>query len=280
MAASLLDTHAHLTDAQFAGDLPAVLARAAANRVRGVVCVSSDADDARAALALAAAHPRVHAAVGLHPEAVAALTDAGAAAAVAELAALLDAHAPAIVAVGEIGLDHTPRVLAGVGGPDAVRARQRAAFDACLALARDRGLPVSVHSRAAGRHAVDAIVAAAAARGGDGARWAVLHAFDGRAAYAERGAAAGCVFSVPPAVARGEQMQKMVRRLPLESLLLESDAPALAAVAGERNEPAEVVRSLDMVAALKGVSTDDAAGVMDATARALFPRVFRAPEDS
>jgi TatD DNase family protein len=274
MSTPLLDTHAHLTDPQFADDLPAILSRAAARNVSAIICVSSDTDDAADALALAAHHPCVHAAVGLHPETVSNITDAAASAAVARLAALLASHRGAIVAVGEIGLDHTPRVLtsaAAIGSPDAIRARQNAVFNACLRLAREHGLPVSVHSRGAGRHAVDAVCAAAHA---PGRRWAVLHAFDGRAAHAERGAAAGCMFSVPPAVARGEQMQKLVRRLPLAALLLESDAPALAAVAGERNEPGEVVRALDMIAAQKGVPAEEAARVMDATARTVFPLVF------
>jgi TatD DNase family protein len=94
--------------------------------------------------------------------------------------------------------------------------------------------------------------------------------------YAERAVAAGsgCFFSVPPCVVRDAQMQRMVRRLPLERLLLETDSPALGAVAGGRNEPAELVRSLDMIAALKGVSVDECRRVIDESARRVFPLAF------
>jgi TatD DNase family protein len=214
---ALLDTHAHLTDPLFAGDLPAVLGRAAARDVTRIICVSSSPEDAAAAHALAARHaPVVHAAAGLHPELVARLTDAEADAAVAAVGAQLRARARAYVAVGEIGLDHSPHVVAaGVGGEAAVRARQRRAFEALLALAQEHGLPVSVHSRGtpaaapdvcaetppcarrltrplrccsrsaprrpgAGRRAVDMLLEAEGVR-------AVLHCFDG-----ERPVCAAC----------------------------------------------------------------------------------------
>lgn len=83
------------------------------------------------------------------------------------------------------------------------------------------GKAVNVHSRSAGHHAISLLEA-------EGATRAVLHAFDGKPHYAERAASAlGYYLSVPPCVARSPSMQKMVKRLPINSLLLETDAPAL-----------------------------------------------------
>lgn len=95
----------------------------------------------------------------------------------------------------------------------------------CLAWGQELGLAVNVHSRSAGHHAIALLQEA-------GVNRAVLHAFDGKAHYAEQGAALGYYFSVPPSVVRSPHMQKMVKRLPLDSLLLETDAPALVGIIG------------------------------------------------
>lgn len=129
-------------------------------------------------------------------------------------------------------------------------------------------LPLSVHSRGAGRHALAMLEPRREAR-------ACMHAFDGRAVYAERmlEAHANTYFSVPPSVVRVDQFVKLVKRLPLHRLLLESDAPALPAVAGTRNEPAEIAKALNMIAALKGVNVVHARGVIDDNTKAVFTRL-------
>lgn len=232
---SLVDTHAHLTDVAL--DVQDVLRRARECDVAGIVVVSEDAADARVALDLCARFPQLHAGVGLHPERASALSDDEADRECRLIEALLERE-PAVM--GEIGLDFTPRVLAAApDSADASRARQRRIFRLLLQAAARSGLPASVHSRGAGRHALDEIA---------GVRDVIvaMHAFDGRAVYAER-ALESCVegslfFSIPPTVVRDAQLRKLVRRLPLACLLLESDAPALAA------EPAEIVAVVQSIA--------------------------------
>lgn len=250
-----IDTHAHLTDSAFAPDLPNVLRRATESGVNRVVVVSQCVSDARSVLELCARYADLLcAAVGLHPEQVNQMSDTEALSQCAQIESMIIAHDRAIVAIGEIGLDFSPHVLANA--PDdalASQSRQRTVFDRLLRAAVRASLPVSVHSRAAGRHALDAIAQVPNVT-------AVMHAFDGRAVYAERALAVerpgSLFFSVPPIIARSEQMRKLVRRLPMQFLLLESDAPALAEVAGSRNEPASVCTALQWISTEKNVEMD------------------------
>jgi TatD DNase family protein len=81
---------------------------------------------------------------------------------------------------------------------------------------------------------------------------------------------AGFFFSVPPSVVRSVQKQKLVRRLPLSCLLLETDSPVLGAVPGERNEPANLVQSLRAIAELKGVAEEAVAQAVAENTRRLY----------
>jgi len=101
-----------------------------------------------------------------------------------------------------------------------------------------------------------------------------MHAFDGRAASAVEGAEAGYAFSIPPSVVRSPQKQKLVRRLRLECLLLETDSPVLGPDPATRNEPANVVVACRAVAELKGVPPETVARATTDNARRLFPRAF------
>ena len=146
-----------------------------------------------------------------------------------------------------------------------------AAAAAVLAFVRrnaDRlDLALNIHSRSAGRHTIAFLRRC-------GARRVLMHAFDGRAASAVEGAEAGYAFSIPPSVVRSPQKQKLVRRLQLECLLLETDSPVLGPDPATRNEPANVVVACRAVAELKGVPPDKVARVTTDNARRLFPRAF------
>ena len=103
-----------------------------------------------------------------------------------------------------------------------------------------------------------------------GAARVQLHAFDGRFSTAEPAVEAGYLFSVPPSVVRSRQKQKLVRRLPLSALLVETDSPVLAAVPGRRNEPAEAVTALMAIADLKGVSVKEVAEATERNTARLY----------
>lgn len=240
----MIDTHAHLCDPAFAADLPEVLARAREAGVAAVVAVGESLADAERNLELAGRHPDlVRPAAGLHPT----LPDAAQA---ERLVEWIRRHRDALAAIGEVGLDHW-KVAAG---PE--QELQHEIFARFVALALELDLPLNVHSRSAGRATIALLLER-------GARRVQLHAFDGRAAAALPAAEAGYFFSVPPSVLRSPQKQKLVRRLPLERLLLETDSPVLAAEPGSRNEPARITLALAAIAELKGVAVE---AVREATA--------------
>lgn len=227
----LFDSHCHLTDAAFRDDREAVLLRAREAGVTRLVSIASDVSDARAALALARAHEGVWSTAGVHPH------EAGAAAPDAlEQVGELTAEAE-VVAVGETGLDyhydHSPRDV------------QRRLFDAHLALGAETGLPVVVHAREA-----DADIAAALRNAPSGVR-GVLHCFTGGdAAFAEAMARGWWVSFSGIATFRSFAVADLLREVPADRLLVETDAPYLAPVPhrGRRNEPAFVRRVAEGVA--------------------------------
>lgn len=250
----LFDAHAHMYAAAFADDLAEVLERAAGRGVQAVLTVSETLPEARQILTLAEQHPLLRPCAGLYPT----ILDRQAA---ADMLGFIRQHRDRLVAIGEVGLDYWKVQEA------ADRELQRHLFAQHIALADELELPLNVHSRSAGRHAI-------AWLRDHGARRVLLHAFDGKASAAKAGVEAGYYFSIPPSITRSPQKQKLVRHLPLDRLLLESDAPVLAPVKGERNEPGNVWISCEQIAAIKGLPVEAVAQVTTENARRLFPRAF------
>lgn len=246
----LVDCHAHLCDPAFDADRAEVLERAREAGVRAVVAVGETLADAERNLALASLHPELRPAAGLYPTHL----DAEQAHAVCDW---IRAHRERIVAVGEVGLDHWK-----VREP-AEHELQREIFLCQVRLAIELDLPLNVHSRSAARAVIDLLLR-------EGARRVQLHAFDGRAATALPAVEVGFFFSIPPSVVRSTQKQKLVRRLPLESILLETDSPVLGALPGQRNEPAHVRVALAAVAELKGLAEQHVAEAVAENVRRLY----------
>ena len=162
-----------------------------------------------------------------------------------------------LVAIGEVGLDHW------MVKDEAGRSLQRVLFERFVALAAELDLPLNVHSRSTGRETIAVLL-------DRGARRVVLHAFDGRASTAAPAVEAGYFFSVPPSVVRSAQKRKLVARLPLACLLLETDSPVLGPEPGVRNEPANLRLSLQAVAEIKGMPEEALAETIAENTRRLF----------
>jgi TatD DNase family protein len=238
-AQRLVDCHAHLGDAVFDADRAEVLERARRAGVAAVVSVGETLADAERNLQLAGEHPAILPAAGLYPTWLD-LEQAE------RLERLIRQRRRDLVAIGEVGLDHWK-----VQDP-AARELQREIFRRQVRLAIELDLPLNVHSRSAGKEAIALLLE-------QGARRVQLHAFDARPQTALAGVEAGYLFSIGPSVVRSPQKRKLVRRLPLGCLLLETDSPALPAVPGERNEPAHVRAALEAIAGIKGVSAAEVA---------------------
>jgi TatD DNase family protein len=205
------------------------------------VTVAYDLADAESAHALAVSRPGVWTTAGVHPHAAAGW-DADAPARIRDLAARR-----ACVALGEMGLDYHYDT--------APRAQQRAVFTRQLELAAELDMPAVVHSRSCDDDMIAAIAGAADAVRG------VLHCFTGRRALLERALEAGWYISFTGLVSfHGFAGAELVRAVPAERLLIETDSPYLAPVPyrGRRNEPARVV---DVAAALARIRGEDAAAL-------------------
>ena len=247
---SVIDCHAHLADPVFDADRGEVLARARAAGVTGVVTVGETLDDARRILELAARHAELLPAAGLYPT----FLDPEQA---DRIEALIREQRGRLVAIGEVGLDYWKVKKE----PD--REIQREIFARFVRLSLELDLPLNIHSRSAGHHAISLLLEL-------GARRVQLHAFDGRPSRALPAVEAGYFFSIPPSVVRSQQKQKLVRRLPLSCLLLETDSPVLGPVPNERNEPANLRLALEAIAELKDLAVDEVAELVRANTRRLL----------
>ena len=257
MPPTWIDTHAHLDDGRFDPDRPTVLARAQAAGVRCVVTIGVDLATSRAAVALAGRFAAVSAAVGLQPTT---LTETAAEefAGVEELAA----H-PRVVAIGETGLDS----YWGKVPPEL----QREYFALHLALARRVGKPVVIHARSAEAAVADMVEAAAAAFG---PVRGVMHSYTGDAPTAARCVAAGLHISFAGMVTykSAADLRGVAAAVPLDRLLVETDAPYLAPVPhrGRRCEPGYVADTGAAVAAARGEGVEAVAAATTANAVRLF----------
>ena len=249
----LIDTHAHLDSAQFAGDLKEVVSRARAAEVSTIITVGTDLGSSHMAVILAEEHPGVFAAVGIHPHEAAHAGDKE----LAELA-LLSKH-PKVVAIGETGLDF----YRNLSPPD----RQRQVFLAQLELAREVDKPVVIHDRDAHVQVLAILKERMDWRG-------VLHCYSGDYEMAVEAMDRGFYlsFAGPVTFQNAHHLQALVRQLPADRLLLETDCPYLAPHPhrGQRNEPAQVRLVAAKIADLKGLSLAKLADITSGNARQLF----------
>jgi TatD DNase family protein len=250
MIEGMIDVHCHIHGDDFDADRDQVLARAAAAGVTRILAMGEGYADNERVLAVAAAHLAVVPCLGLHP-------DRASEEPVEPVLEQIRRHARQLAAVGEVGLDFW------IAKTTAARDRQCRTLEALVVLACELDLPLSVHSRSAGHHAIDLLRGAGASR-------VCMHAFDGGAKHAVRAVELGYLFSVPPSVARSPQKQKMVRRLPLDALLLETDSPVLGPDREVRNEPANIAVSAAVIAEIKGCTVEEVIEATTGAARRFF----------
>ena len=250
---SLFDSHLHLTDDAFVDDLDEVLRRAADAGVTEMVTVASNVADARRALELAREHAGLWCSAGLHPHEASDMSGET----LGEIEDL--AAGPEIVAIGETGLDFYY--------DNSDRDAQRESFVAQMELAERLGLPVIVHSRDA-----DAETSAILA-GFSGRSKGVLHCFTGGETLLDTALACGWYVSFSGIVTfKRYEDASLLRRVPDNRLLIETDSPYLAPVPrrGKRNEPANLPHTCAVVAGMRGVAPEVIAALTGANARDLY----------
>ncbi|HOM13739.1 MAG TPA: TatD family hydrolase [Rubrivivax sp.] len=266
---SWIDTHCHLDAAEFDADRAAVVGRARALGVTTLVLPAVAAQDFDTVRELAHRHDAAYA-LGIHPLFVPHALDADLQRLRERLQAWRDDER--LVAVGEIGLDHF------VPGLD--RARQQQCYRAQLAIARDAGLPVLLHLRAA----ADAVLAGLRR---SGVRGGIAHAFNGSAVQAAQFVALGFKLGFGGAMTheRALRIRGLAAALADDAIVLETDAPDIPPQwlyrnaqqrrqqPQARNEPAELPRIAATLAALRGWTLEHTAQRTTANARAALPRL-------
>jgi TatD DNase family protein len=240
----LVDVHAHICDSDFDPDRAEVLERARQAGVEAIVAVGENLGDARKNVELAGIYPMLKAAAGLFPT----ILDLDQ---VDEMVTFIRMNRSALVAIGEVGLDYW------VVKEDSQKELQREILKRFVGLSSALDLPLNIHSRSAGRHAIALLLENSAAR-------VQMHAFDGKAGAALPAVEAGYFFSIPPSIIRSRQKQKLVKRLPLASLLVETDSPVLGPMPAARNEPANLSVSIRAIAQIKDLPD---AAVVEAVAQ-------------
>lgn len=257
----MIDSHCHLADVAFADDLEEVVERAREAGVSGGLCILACGDPAEEAAAARARKlwPGLLFAVGVHPH------EAGRMAAgdldVADLVRVSLGNTHDSRAIGEIGLDYhydlSPRDV------------QRRVFRSQVALARETGIPVVVHTREA-----DDDTLAILRDEGAGRVRGVFHCFSGSAALAEAALDLGFMLSFSGILTfpKADELRAVAASVPSDRLLVETDCPYLAPapMRGRRNEPALVVRTAARLAEVRGVGIGD----LEATVTANFARLF------
>jgi TatD DNase family protein len=251
----LIDTHAHLEMREFNDDREDVIKRAREAGVEYIVTIGTTVESSRDAVLLADKYDFIYAAVGIHPHEVKDILHPA-----FEIIRHFSQHKK-VVAYGEIGLDyhyeHSPR------------SDQKRKFRDMLREARLLDLPVIVHDRDAHDDTFQIL----------SEEWSpdlggVMHCFSGDVAMAKKLIEMGFSISIagPVTFPKAEALREVVRQVPIEHLLIETDSPYLAPqpMRGKRNEPAFVRHTAEMIAQVKGLTFDDVARITSFNAMQLF----------
>lgn len=255
----LVDSHCHLDFPDFGPEVEEVVARAHEAGVGLMVTISTKVSEFDKVRAVAERFPHVFCTVGIHPHEADSEPET-------DTATLVEmAKHPKVVGIGETGLDyyyeHSPR-----------EAQQRN-FRAHIAAARETGLPLIVHTRDADEDTAEIL----AEEMGKGAFPGLLHCFSSSAQLAEKALELGLYISLSGILTfkNATELRDTAAKVPMERLLVETDAPYLAPVPkrGKRNEPSFVVHTAATLAEVKGVSAEVLAETTTANFLKLFSRV-------
>jgi TatD DNase family protein len=242
-----IDSHAHLEMKEFDSDRPQVIERAIARGVTGIITIGTDLESSHKALALAKTYRNIWATVGFHPHDAASFNP--------EIPPQLSRLTKdlLVVAVGEIGLDFYRNL--------SPQKQQKEVFRQLIHLARAVNLPIIIHDREAHEEVLAILREERAWEIGG-----VFHCFSGDWEMAKQCLNLNFFLSVTGAVTfkKGSVLEEVVRRAPLESLLLETDAPYLTPhpFRGRRNEPAYLIHTAEQVAAIRGIAVSELSQVV------------------
>ena len=261
----LIDSHAHLEMPEFRKDLDEVLQRAKDSGVKYIFTVGTEKKDWRRALEIAQSHPSVYAILGIHPHNAKEIDEK-----TYPVLKELCKH-ERVKAYGEIGLDffrdHSPRDV------------QLRRFREQVCLAKELKLPIVVHDREAHQETQEILKSEKAGENGG-----IIHCFSGDEEMAKACIDMGFYISIPGSITykSAGPFHELVKKLPLESLLVETDAPFLTPVPfrGKRNEPSYVRYTAERVAEIKNIPFEKVAEATTQNALTVFRLNFNKSEKS
>ena len=250
----LIDSHAHLEMREFDADRNQVIDRALRVGVDLIVTIGTSLADSRKAAEIASRYPCVYAAIGVHPHEVKDIDPH-----TYDSLNKLATH-DKVIAFGEIGLDFFRNL-----SPRDIQLKR---FSEQLEIAHELNLPIIVHDRDAHKETLDLL------RKWPGERKGVIHCFSGDYKMAQECIDMGFYISVTGAVTfkKSEVISEVVRKIPLERILIETDAPFITPEPhrGKRNEPSYVIFTARKIAELKGVTMEEVGRITSKNTRQIF----------
>ncbi len=253
----LIDTHCHLDMTSYDKDLTEVLERAYKFKIKRIVSIGIDLPSSERAVLLARKHKQISATIGIHPHDVESTTDRD-----YELLEQLHAkYAKHIVGYGEIGLDYVKNY--------SPFDKQQHHFAHQLNFASELNLPVIIHNREADRDTIDILKKSKPLpRGG------IMHCFSGDYNFARQVLDMGLLISIPGIVTfkNATTLHEVVKKIPLTSLVLETDGPFLAPHPhrGKRNEPSLILHTAEKIAEIRNIHIEEVARQTSLNSEALF----------
>ena len=263
------DSHCHLTSPELAGDMPGVRAAMAAARVTRALCISTTMEEFPSVQALATEYDNFWASAGVHPDSEDVHEPS-----VAELVAAT--QMPKVVAIGETGLDYYQMEERKGGRGIADMEWQRERFRTHIRAARQVGVPLVIHTRAASDDTL-AILREEGEQGGAGSARGVFHCFTETREVARAALDLGFYVSLSGIVTfkNARELHEVATLIPDDRLLIETDSPYLAPVPyrGKINTPAYVPHVAARLAELRGTSAEHIGELTSANFTRLFKRV-------
>ena len=232
----VIDTHAHVDELE---NIESALSKAKESGVVAIIAVGSNHQSNQKVMEICQKYPSfIYPALGLHPWELGNLESQQ----IDYTLKFIEERVSDVVAIGEIGLDYDKRVV-----KVSPKELQKEVLKRLLALAKEHGKPITIHSRYAWKDCVELVK-------GAGVEKAVFHWFTGFSSVLRDILDAGYFISTTPAAEYHEEHRRAIREAPLEKLLLETDCPVVYGKETKyRSEPADILRSLRAAAALKGI---------------------------
>lgn len=257
----LIDTHAHLNFPNYSDNIQSVIERSIDNEVTKIICASSNVDDSAKAVAVGKRYQRiVFPSVGIHPQKTDPQNKLSIESQINQLNNIVSSEK--IIAIGECGLDYSP---APPGEEDRPRGTQIRLFQAQIKIAKKFNLPLIIHARESIDDTIKILTKFQPVNG-------VFHCYAGGKKRIEKIIEMGFYFGIDGNVTYDEGLQAVTAKIPLASIVLETDSPFLSPVPyrNSQNEPKNTRYVAEKVAKIKGVSFDKIAKATTSNAKKLF----------